>query len=409
MNPKAKWTFMVYMAGDNSLSDAGDTDLDEMRKVGSTPDVNVIVQFDNAGSEGTRRFRVLKGGNDLLQSLGKTDCGDPKVLLDFFKWATESYPADHYALILWNHGGGWEPSEMDRLAREAGAPNYSGREATVRSGTRLRKAFFNTTLKKIFALPSAHERAICSDDGSGHSLDTVELGNVLNQAAQALGQPLDLLGMDACLMSNLEVAYQVKPYVSYIVASEESEPNAGWPYDTVLEKLVKNPALATADLATHIVDAYIHYYVTNHTTDPVTQTALDLSKLDRLMTPLDTLANALIAKLPGIKIKIVDAEDGTAFFFDDTLADLANFCEEIEKRTVRTPVRRAAKDVQTALQRGPGHFVLAESHRGASVARCGGVTVYMPGRKGISPYYADLALVKDQHRWLTFLQALRVH
>jgi hypothetical protein len=409
MEPKAKWTFMVYMAGDNSLSDAGDTDLAEMRQVGSTADVNVIVQFDNAGEEGTRRFRVLNTGSDLLQSLGKTDSGSPDVLLDFIKWAAGSYSADRYALILWNHGGGWEPSEMDRLARQVGARDYSGREAAMRSGSRLRKAFFSTTLKKIFTLSSAHERAICSDDGSGHSLDTVELGTVLDQTVKALGQPLDLLGMDACLMSNLEVAYQARPYVSYIVASEESEPNEGWPYDTVLQKLVANPAVPTAELATHIVDAYIQFYVGRGISDPVTQTALDLSRLDSLMTPLDTFANALMAKLPRIKIKIVNAEEGTAFFFDYTLADIANFCEEMAKRTARTPVRKAANDVGTALQRGPGHFVLAESHRGASVARCGGVSIYLPGRIGISPYYADLAFVKDQHRWLAFLQALRGH
>ena len=38
--PRAKWTFMLYMAGDNNLSSAGDADLAELRQVGSTPDVN---------------------------------------------------------------------------------------------------------------------------------------------------------------------------------------------------------------------------------------------------------------------------------------------------------------------------------------------------------------------------------
>ena len=52
MAATAKWTFMVYMAGDNSLSNAGDNDLAEMRKVGSTPDVNMLVEFDNAGNAG---------------------------------------------------------------------------------------------------------------------------------------------------------------------------------------------------------------------------------------------------------------------------------------------------------------------------------------------------------------------
>ncbi len=114
----AKWTFMVYMAGDNNLSDAGDTDMDEMCKVGSSPDVNILVQFDNEGNFGTRRFLVQKSARDVLQSLGETDSGDPNVLLDFISWVKSCYPARRYALILWNHGGGWEPSEIDTIAQQ---------------------------------------------------------------------------------------------------------------------------------------------------------------------------------------------------------------------------------------------------------------------------------------------------
>jgi hypothetical protein len=110
MMDKAKWTFMVYMAGDNNLSDAGDMDLDEMRAVGSSPDVNVVVQFDRARDRGTTRYLVQKNGeNEQTESLGLTDCGDPQVLIDFVKWASR-FSAERYALVLWNHGGGWEPS-----------------------------------------------------------------------------------------------------------------------------------------------------------------------------------------------------------------------------------------------------------------------------------------------------------
>lgn len=74
MNAKAKWTFMVYMAGDNSLSSCGDDDLGEMRQIGSSADVNVVAQFDNAGNQGTRRYLVRANGVDeALMELGETD------------------------------------------------------------------------------------------------------------------------------------------------------------------------------------------------------------------------------------------------------------------------------------------------------------------------------------------------
>ena len=171
VNEKAKWTFMVYLDGDNNLSTAGDKDLSEMRAVGSTSDVNVVVEFDNAGNRGTNRYHVQRDGLDEhVVSMGETDSGSPEVLLDFIAWVAEEYPADRYALILWNHGGGWEPSEIDRIAREVGSRDYNAREASERSATPLGKLFFRTSIKTIFDLPSPEDRSICSDDGSGHSL-----------------------------------------------------------------------------------------------------------------------------------------------------------------------------------------------------------------------------------------------
>jgi len=230
MKHEAKWTFMVYMAGDNNLSDAGELDLQEMMKVGSNPDINVVVEFDNAGELGTNRYLIQKDSEIVpVESLGETDSGDPEVLNDFVSWAYDMYPAGRYALILWNHGGGWEPMEMDKIARSMQARSYNSREAGSLLASQMKKALFSTSVQKILSQSSSYERAICTDDGSGHSLDTIELGKVLSKTKDTLGKSLDILGMDACLMSNLEVAYQAAPYVNYIIASEEEEPNEGWP------------------------------------------------------------------------------------------------------------------------------------------------------------------------------------
>jgi hypothetical protein len=407
MEKQAKWTFMVYLAGDNNLSDAGDKDLGEMRAVGSSADVNVVAEFDNAGERGTARYRVRRDGEgEEIVSLGETDSGSPDVLLDFIGWATESYPAERYGLVLWNHGGGWEPSEMDRIAGEVGSRNYNVREASQRSSSPLGKVFFRPTLQTIFTLTSPHVRAICCDDGSGHSLDTVELGKVLAQAKDRLGRPLDLLGMDACLMSNFEVAYQARPYVNYVVASEESEPGDGWPYDVVLRKLVEKPELATADLAAHIVDAYIKSYAERDYPGPLTQAALDLSKMDGVAAALDALAGALIAHMPAAAKEIWSAQRQSARFWHNTLWDIAHFCEELEGLTDDDAVRQAAGDVRANLSAGAGNFVVAESHYGDTVECCGGVTIYlMPPLTDISRYYDDLAYAQDHKQWPAMMRA----
>jgi len=403
---KARWTFIVYLAGDNNLSTAGEKDLGEMCTAGSTADVNIVAEFDRTGhTYHTKRYYVQRDQAQEVADLGETDCGDPEVLLDFVQWAATEYPAERYALVLWNHGGGWEPSEMDRIAQEVGTRDYGKAEGSQRSSSPLGRVFFRPTVAGILGLLSPEERAICCDDGSGHSLDTVELGKVLAQVATMLGQPLDLLGMDACLMSNLEVAYQSRPYVRYVVASEESEPNDGWPYDTVLGKLVENPHLAPPDLAAHIVHAYIKSYVERGYSGPVTQSAVDLSRVDALVTPLDRLADALIAHMPKAADEIWSAQRNSARFFHNTLWDVAHFCEKLEQATSSSAVRGAAQDVRTALQPGPGNLVIAEAHNGTKVERCRGITIYLlPPLMEISRYYADLDYAQ-QHHWPAMLQA----
>ena len=128
--------------------------------------------------------------------MGETDSGSSEVLLDFVKWAVNEYPAGS-ALVLWNHGGGWAPTEVERIAADVGSIAFDAREAVERSSSPLGQVFFRSTLARILSLQSAHERAICSDDGSGHSLDTLELGRVVRSITELLGRPLDLLGMDA--------------------------------------------------------------------------------------------------------------------------------------------------------------------------------------------------------------------
>ena len=402
MNMQPKWTFMVYLAGDNNLSTAGENDMQEMAAVGSTAEVNIVAEFDRIGDEAhTKRYYVKEGELQEVADLGETDCGDPNVLLDYITWTKENYPADRYALILWNHGGGWDKSSIDTISQEVQTKNWGRAEGAERSSSSMGRAFFRTTLKTVMSLETADERAICSDDGSGHSLDTVELGKVLAEAKKRLGQKIDLMGMDACLMANLEVAYQARDYVNYIVASEENEPNDGWPYTEVLKELVDDPDMATADFGAHIVDAYIKSYA--HTGFTVTQSAVDLSKVEDLAGALDELADAVIAHWPAAKFEIWDATcPPAAKFWYNTLWDLTHFCERLEAGTADADVKAAAKKVLETLE--PGNFVVAEGHRGGKVERCGGVTVYLKGPPSdLSRYYAELDFAAN-HRWWTLLK-----
>lgn len=274
---QAKWTVMVYMAGDNNLDGAALRDIAEMAKVGSTKDVNVLVQLDRIEDKLTRRFRITKGGGfkkDCVASFGDTNTGDPQVLFDFVNWATQNYPADRHALILWNHGSGWW--EEEEKGRAAGP------------GKKRRHLFRHN-------IPQEH-RSICYDDTSdGDALDNRELKVVLTAIGALLGKKIDLLGMDACLMNMVEVAYQLRDSVNYIVGSEIEEPFDGWPYTEILAYLTAKPAKDTAVIAGEIVKRYVASYKGQGET--VTQSALDAGRIADLTSKVDALADMLNASL----------------------------------------------------------------------------------------------------------------
>ena len=52
---------------------------------------------------------------------------------------------------------------------------------------------------------------------------------------------LELLGTNACSMSYLEAAFELKDVVSLMVASQITVPFAGWPYNVILSASVPSP------------------------------------------------------------------------------------------------------------------------------------------------------------------------
>lgn len=80
------------------------------------------------------RYRVQKGTpmeKDVLMKLGETNTGDPKVLADFLDWGLKNYPAKRTMAVLWNHGSGWDDTDVYAEARRRGLNPAPAR----RSGT----------------------------------------------------------------------------------------------------------------------------------------------------------------------------------------------------------------------------------------------------------------------------------
>jgi hypothetical protein len=81
--------------------------------------------------------------------------------------------------------------------------------------TRLSSAFFLSSILDVMQLEDGESRAICAsqqrfaivfDDSSLDFLDNAKLQQAFREAQEQTGQKVCLIGMDACLMSMVEVA-----------------------------------------------------------------------------------------------------------------------------------------------------------------------------------------------------------
>ncbi len=260
--PQAKWTFMVYLDGDNNLEAAAIDDFLEMSSVGSDSNVNIVVQFDRIDGYdstygdwvGCKRFYITPGmtpdaDND-VPDLEEVNMGDPQTVVDFVQWSVDNYPADNYALIFWNHGGGWR---NDEIRKEE--PVY---------------------------------KAVCWDDtNEGDRLYMDEVQTALSTINGFAG-PMHLIGFDACLMGMVEVAYEIRSCGSVMVGSEEIEPGGGWPYDLILNFLTSNPGCNAVRLGRVIVNKYYQSYGNDET-----QSAIRLGRMNRLAGKISAFARTM--------------------------------------------------------------------------------------------------------------------
>ena len=255
----AKWTIMIYLDADNNLESDGIDDFLEIATTGSDENINYVVQMDRINDYSDKygdwtdckRFHIQKDmvptEQNALESLGEVNMGDPDTLSDFIQWAMTSYPAQQYALILWDHGDGWQ--------RKRGKP------------------------------PAI--KSICWDDTNGNE-DSISMFD-LKRILESLPIKPVLVGFDACLMGMLENAYMLKQAgISVMVGSEEIEPAAGWPYDLISKELASNPGWQATQLGKWIVEQYYLSYDMDQT-----QSAIDLTKLNPLINSLTLFSTSL--------------------------------------------------------------------------------------------------------------------
>jgi hypothetical protein len=357
------WTILVYLCGTDLETNGGyaSINVQEMTLAAQSDKVNVI--FETGGTqqwaiEGIdpgqiQRWKVVPESIELIDSQPLSNMGEAETLGSFLAWGVETYPADKYMCLLWDHGGG----------------SVAGIAADELHG--------------------------------GDMLSLKELSLGLSMA----GVQFELAGFDACLMSTMETAAALTPYARYMVASQELEPGTGWDYTAWLNALAADTTADGLAVGTTICDSFYAKCAAGGTESLATLAVTDLSKIPALISAFDSMAaemkgfTSVTEKLQPLTQAIVKAEnyggnnDSEGYNNMVDLGDLTIYAEGVLSDT--------GDALLTSLFEAVPYRVAGDGRQ-----RSNGLSVYVP--LAIAPGELDqyAALSATSGEYLRFLEGL---
>jgi hypothetical protein len=389
----ANWTILVYLDADNNLEDMGLEDFLEMAAVGSNPELNILVQMDR--SDGTfnngtswgyypsidavsydnwtdaKRFRVTEGmaptSSNALQDLGEVDMGSPDTLYQFLSWGRANYPAHHYLVVLWDHGGNW--------------------------------------------------RGVCWDDQQ-YPATYLSMDDLHTAFSACQGDDpdlrFDIIGFDACVMAGIEVYAEIAPYCDYLIGSEINEPGPGWNYQTALQYLIADPAASPLALAQGVVDSYIAAYQTpllSYERTDVTLSVFDAARINAIVSAFNALTDSLSDQLYPLHNYYSHSRYISEAYGSGNYVDLLDLLYNIYQNVPDPSIQAQCHDLIVQLESAIVVSETIDVEGDEVLAKVSGLSLYFPGKNtSYDPRYGTETLSFTQStQWDRFLEALRAY
>lgn len=245
------WTVMVYMSGgsDEYAYGTASNTLKELTEVNYPENLNVLVQ--TGGSYGWKaqgidsnymdRFIAQKDNLCLLERTEQENMAKQGTLTDYIDWCVDTYPAQHYALIIYGSGSN-------------SAYGY------------------------------AHDELYEND-----SLTLNELSKALNNS----GTHLDMIGFDSDLSATAEAASMLSTSADYLIASQEYMAEGGWNYAGWFNYIKENPTSSIEDIAKAACDTYMAKCKKEGTSDMATMSVTSLSEITSLTQAIEGMSGEL--------------------------------------------------------------------------------------------------------------------
>lgn len=346
-----KYLFMNYIAADCNLVEAQLRNIDNMELAGSDENTHIVALIDVGPSPnpmenswgGARTFYVTKDDTqEKIKSPVVADHGgfvnmiDPKTLTNFIVDNVKKFPADYVVLMLNDHGAAFRGAMSD--VSQAG----------------------------------------------GKQMSVPEIRKALEEAEKVTGKKIDILGFDACLMADTQVAYELKDNANILLASEETEGATGWTYEPILTnhmttalKDIQRDMRNRIDVSPEEFAKKVVKECEKHQDDIETLSATDLTKMSLLKNSIDGFSKAIIETndKDSVRAAIVNSDcfaGGWSYYKD--IHDLYMIADAVTSTTKDEKLKTAAEDIKKVFSEAVfANQTNKETHPG-----CKGLTIYAP-------------------------------
>lgn len=371
-NPNETWTVLMYLCGSDLESTAtrqgggqATNNLVELTKANLGQNVKFVVetggakrwQNDVISPKYLSRYTIEGGKMALQDRQPSASMAAESTFADFLKWGTANFPADHYMLVIWDHGGG----------------SITG---------------------------------VCQDDiypydskGGADSLTLPEMRDALKKS----GAKFDVIGFDTCLMATLETAQILSPFAKCMVASEESEPGAGWDYTSWPNWLAAHPGTSPFDLGTVICQTYYNKCASYRQQGMATLSVIDLNKVGKVSKAFENASDDIaLATVDPMSLRRLQqgaksAESyGNSGFYSMNMVDLGDLMSKTSS---------VVGNDANAVVKAVGDAVVYEVH-GRNRASASGLSVYFPLKITDRKDFTRYAEITDNTPYLQFLAVM---
>jgi hypothetical protein len=353
-----KWTFLVYMAGDNNLSEdmisqltgiangmSHGNDLGKTMGLGDYAHIDFLAEYDGEHPVvATRRYDLKNDIKSPITEMSAEDDRRPteEKIADFISWGVKYKPADHYALIISGHSDGFQGRTL----------------------------------------------LIDQDPQGVTALSTLAKG-IKNGLG---GRKLDILGFDSCVMSSLEVIYEFKDVADIWIGSEGSIPNYTWDYFGMANQLIQLPAdqLLPESVARHIVDKVKEYNLAyafqGRTVDicagrisAITNIELALkSFFEGIPSSLASSAPLADDSLERLRRSMLMAHYQSQTFMRDQTVDLWDYCDCLIREVQYLKLPDKLVELLNAIKAAVESYVIKGAYTGGDQRFAKGISIYLP-------------------------------